>query len=149
MKRTYSNEILFIFHYVLLLLTGIAIGFSLLVLVYCIPTDIMQEHVVESDKILWNEGVHPVWFGGDENRLKWETSITPDKVLWNNRITTRDNFTDALMIGLAYYKGPLSESVVEKVLASEFTSFDGQDPLQSLHSLTLGIASRNPDRTLI
>lgn len=59
------------------------VGYLLLVMVYCIPTENMEKHVKESVPIFLKEGDYPKITGSTTSQL--------------------DNFTDALMLLTASY----------------------------------------------
>ncbi len=91
------------------------LGWAMLVLVYMLPTDAVARHMPASAQLIISEGYYPAWFD-DAGAIRMQSGNAKDirTILFNNRITVRDNFTDAFMIVNAAYEGP--ETVVERSL---------------------------------
>lgn len=95
----------------LMLVIGILLGYLALVLVYMMPTEVMEQHVRESQNMLEEEGISPILIEG--------------------YITTRlDNYSDGLFLNSAIYDG--TESVWEKAAAIYQYRYGGEDYYNSL-----------------
>ena len=68
----------------LIVVSGIFVGFLLLINVYALPTEKMRDHVRESREDLLEEG---------------------DRLKWGGYLTYSDGFTDSIMISKAIYNG--------------------------------------------
>lgn len=88
----------------LILLAGGAIGFTLLFLVYLLPTERMMQNARASIEIFEKEGTHP-------------------QTVFGYRATTLDNYTDAWMIRNAFYDG--NESALQKCLHVYYYGYTG------------------------
>lgn len=95
-----------------ILVTGILIGFCLLVLAYLIPTDKIKENVKSSVSIFSKEQSYYILVDGYE-------------------CTKLDNFTDAIMLSNAFYDG--NESAVEKAIHGyRYNDNSGERPAEQL-----------------
>ena len=94
------------------LLLGAALGTLLLAGIYQIPQSAMRRSVEVSAAILHEETLYP-------------------RVMKNVPASQLDNFTDALMLDITYYKGG---SFAEDMLSSVYIQNGESDPLESLYS---------------
>lgn len=98
------------------LLLGAALGTLLLAGIYQIPQSAMRRSVESSAAILREETLYP-------------------RVMKNVPASQLDNFTDALILNITYYKGG---SFAEDMLSSVYTQNGGNDPLESLYGYMTG-----------
>lgn len=88
------------------------IGYLMLALVYCIPTEKMEKHLQESVSTFVKEGSYPM--------------------ITDIGISRLDNYTDALMLLVAAY--PEKDNVWVSSLYNTRYSNDGENPVQTLVS---------------
>lgn len=100
---------------IILYIIGIAVAVFLLVLTFSIPNDRIKQNVIESTNTLSNEGVYPTFLSDKLVCMEPHNMFEIKTLLLNNRITLRDNYTDALMLLHAAYDG--NESSLERALA--------------------------------
>lgn len=98
------------------LLLGAALGTLLLAGIYQIPQSAMRRSVEVSAAILHEETLYP-------------------RVMKNVPASQLDNFTDALMLDITYYKGG---SFAEDMLSSVYIQNGESDPLESLYGYMTG-----------
>lgn len=94
-----------------ILIASIFIGFTLMTLVYMLPTDLMSKHVKKSIEIQMTEGDYP-------------------SLIKTVRTTRLDNFTDSLMLQNAIYDG--KEGVILKSMDVYHYNFKDVEPTMSL-----------------
>ena len=98
------------------LLLGVVLGLLLLAGVYQIPQSAMRRNTETSIGILHEETLYP-------QAMKGVSS------------SQLDNFTDALMLNITYYKG---SSFAEDMLSSAYIQRGEDDPLESLYGYVSG-----------
>lgn len=86
------------------------IGYLMLSLVYCIPTEKMEKHIQESVSTFAKEGCYPM--------------------ITDIGISRLDNHTDALMLLTAAY--PENENIWTSSLCNKRYSHEGENPVQTL-----------------
>lgn len=115
-----------------IIITGlilIIVGFLLMVGVYSLPTERMKENAKAAVVIIDREGLYPYLYDEEVippriRELKWIRAL-----FYNRRAFTRDNFTDAVMLGTAVYE----EQGVSKIHAAMKNAKNGvDDPGQGL-----------------
>ena len=94
MKKTIIN-------YIIIFLCAILGGSILLALVYTLPLSSVDKHIQESLIIFEKEGDYP-------------------REIAKNEATRRDNFTDALMLNIASYRG--DKSLIEKAFGNYYVT---------------------------
>lgn len=94
---------------------AVFLAFALIVGVFALPTHNMQQNMKESAQTLLDEGVYPTFLDGILIRMRPGNVLDLKTLLLNNRITARDNFTDALMLAQASYDGV--EPLLERAMA--------------------------------
>ncbi len=99
-----------------ILLLGVVLGLLLLACVYRIPQSAMRRGTETSAGILHGETLYP-------------------RVVESVPASQLDNFTDALMLNITYYKGG---SFAEDMLSSAYIQNDENDPLESLYGYVTG-----------
>lgn len=113
----------------IILVAGVALGYLALVLVYLLPTDVMEQNVRESKEMFAAEEISPLLIDGyDTTRL--------------------DNYSDGLILNSAIYNG--KESVFEKAAAIFQYRYGNEDYYHSLLKYLdevegLGVASYERD----
>lgn len=115
---------------------GSIVAFLLIVGVFALPTDPMKQHMEASAEFLLDEGIYPTW------KDEWFVRMHPDNafdiktLMLNNRITARDNYTDALMLMQAAYDG--SEPLVERAMAVYRYTNESDNPFETMDALVQG-----------
>ena len=109
---------------------GVIVAFLLIVVVFALPTAPIKNHVAESVDMILNEGTYPAFMEDKLVRMHPNNAFDLGTLLLNNRITARDNFTDALMLLQASYDG--TESVLERSMAVYRYADANDSPLSSL-----------------
>lgn len=109
---------------------GVIVAFLLIVVVFALPTAPIKNHVAESVDTILNEGTYPAFMEDKLVRMHPNNAFDLGTLLLNNRITARDNFTDALMLLQASYDG--TESVLERSMAVYRYADANDSPLSSL-----------------
>ena len=110
--------------------TAILTGILLLCLVYTLPTDSMQKHVLSDVELLQREGNYSVFWDGTFVRMH-PGNINVRTFFLNNRGMARDNLTDAIMLGNAVYEGE-NKSILEKALGVYRYVDESEMPISSL-----------------
>jgi len=100
--------------YIAVILGSWVLGFIALTAVFLLPEDNMEKNAVRSVDIFEREGTYPTMFDSVGVRMHPDNMFEIKTLLFNNRITARDNFTDALMLENAIYDG--NEEVIDKAL---------------------------------
>lgn len=117
-------------------LAGVIAAFVLIVGVFALPNDPIKKHVAESAETILDEGTYPAFMEDKLVRMHPDNAFDIGTLLLNNRITARDNFTDALMLLQASYDG--TESLLERSMAIYRYSDAGDFPLTSLSAYVRG-----------
>lgn len=115
---------------------GSIVAFLLIVGVYALPTDSIKQHMEESAEILLDEGIYPTWKGEWFVRMHPYNAFDLKTMLLNNRITARDNYTDALMLLQAAYDG--SEPLIERAMAVYRYTNEADNPFGALDAIVQG-----------
>ena len=89
--------------------------FALLMISYALPNERIRAHIKEASEILSLEGLYPAFY-------YYDTSIVAD------------NFTDSLILSVAYAKGE-NPSLLENVLANPYYNSGSDDPAKDLKRL--------------
>lgn len=111
MKCTvFQNTAKYFLALILRVVAAILIGCLLLTLVYCIPTDRMENHLAQSATVFHKEGVMPRLF-------TWCSSFL-------------DNYTDAIMLSNAAYAG--TDSAMVQAMTAARNQIEGLDPAASV-----------------
>lgn len=117
-------------------LAGVIVAFLLIVGVFALPNAPIKKHVTASADTILNEGTYPAFMEDKLVRMHPDNAFDLGTLLLNNRITARDNYTDALMLLQASYDG--EESVLERAMAI-YRYADANDfPLSSLDAYVKG-----------
>lgn len=95
---------------IILIPCSAAIGTVVLLLVYLLPTDTMQQHIFESSPVFQREGTY-------YTLVDWCTS-------------QHDNFTDALMLLTAGYEG--EGSLLDRAMSNYSCRVSGKNPAETL-----------------
>ena len=98
----------------LVVLLSSAAGLLLLLSVYSLPIENIMTNVSESADIIEEEGTYPLFWEDRLIRLSPENMRDPKALLFNNRMTARDNYTDSYMLLNAAYSG--EEPLLERAL---------------------------------
>lgn len=115
---------------------GSIVAFLLIVGVYALPTDSMKQHTEESAEILLDEGIYPTWKDEWFVRMHPYNAFDLKTMLLNNRITARDNYTDALMLMQAAYDG--QEPLLERAMAVYRYTNEADNPFGAMDALVQG-----------
>ena len=83
-------------------------------MVFLLPTDLMTAKLPAAAEVFEKEDAYPLFASEYLIRLTPENMKDPKALLLNNRMTARDNYTDALMLLNATYSG--EEPLVERAL---------------------------------
>lgn len=110
MKQSISSGVRTAWRIAGLLAAGGALGYLLLILVYCIPEGPIQEHLSDAPQVLEKEG---------------------DQLIRGFPTTFLTNFTDAIMLSMAGYDDP--EPAYRAALLSRFPAVEGSwRPIETL-----------------
>lgn len=115
---------------------GVFLAFALIVGAFALPTRNMQQNMKESAHTLLDEGVYPTFLDDILVRMRPGNVLDLKTLLFNNRITARDNFTDALMLAQASYDG--TEPLLERAMAVYRWSTEDENPFGFLQSIING-----------
>lgn len=106
----FQNTVPFFLSLLLRVMAAILVGALLLTMVYCIPTDRMDDHLAQSATVFHEEGVMPRLFS-------WCTSYL-------------DNYTDAIMLSNAAHSG--SGSALVQAMTAARDQIEDMDPASSV-----------------
>ena len=112
-----------LFRATLVLLASVFCGSVLLILAYCIPTDVIANNVRSAEEVF-------------KNQYTWE------RVIPGLETTRKDNFTDAIMLGEACFESS------ENVVASAFRNYR-PSPKPTKTKETTDAKALNPDSWLV
>ena len=115
---------------------GVFLAFALIVGAFALPTRNMQQNMKESAHTLLDEGVYPTFLDDILVRMRPGNVLDLKTLLFNNRITSIDNFTDALMLAQASYDG--TEPLLERAMAVYRWSTEDENPFGFLQSIING-----------
>lgn len=115
-----------------ILAISIITGMLLLCLVYMLPTDKIQKHVIEDLQVLQKEGNYTVFWNEVFVRMH-PGEINVKTFFLNNRGMARDNYTDAIMLGNAVYADQ-TKGVLRKALGVYRYIDESKMPITSLYS---------------
>lgn len=115
---------------------GVFLAFALIVGAFALPTRNMQQNMKESAHTLLDEGVYPTFLDDILVRMRPGNVLDLKTLLFNNRITARDNFTDALMLAQASYDG--TEPLLERAMAVYRWSTEDENPFGLLQAIVDG-----------
>lgn len=115
---------------------GVFLAFALIVGAFALPTCNMQQNMKESAHTLLDEGVYPTFLDDILVRMRPGNVLDLKTLLFNNRITARDNFTDALMLAQASYDG--TEPLLERAMAVYRWSTEDENPFGFLQAIING-----------
>lgn len=115
---------------------GVFLAFALIVGAFALPTRNMQQNMKESAHTLLDEGVYPTFLDDILVRMRPGNVLDLKTLLFNNRITARDNFTDALMLAQASYDG--TEPLLERAMAVYRWSTEDENPFGFLQAIING-----------
>lgn len=99
----------------LIFLSGVLIGFVLIVAVYALPAQRMYSNAKESIGLLVEEDAYPRLYGGKDIRMNPNNFSDLRVFLLNTRGTARDNVTDAVMLNIAVFisgESPLRQAMI-------------------------------------
>lgn len=100
---------------IIVFLSGIVIGLVLIVAVYSLPVQRLQDNVRKSVGILIEEDAYPRLYGEKDIRMNPNNFGDIKVFLLNTRGTARDNITDALMLNIAVIQSdenPLRQAMI-------------------------------------
>ena len=130
-----------------IVLVSSAVGLGLLLLVFMIPTEKMHKNFARSASLIASEGTYPTFLGDVFVRMHPDNITDIKTLLLNNRITTRDNYTDALMLLNAFYTAE-DKSLLERTLMVYRPCGDiAQDPI--LDIVNVGIKNVDTSNYII
>lgn len=115
---------------------GSIVAFLLIIAAYVLPTGPMKQHMEESAEILLDEGIYPTWKDEWFVRMHPYNAYDLKTMLLNNRITSRDNYTDALMLLQATYDG--SEPLIERAMAVYRYTNEADNPFGAMDAIVQG-----------
>ena len=89
------------FYNIILLLSGILIGYLLLIIVHFIPISPISRNVENSQDLLMNQGDYPASFDSFMKPLNLNDGISVQSLILNNRGFVSDEFTAKIMLSTA------------------------------------------------
>lgn len=116
-----------------ILLACVLVGFLLLIGVYMLPVEPMQQHVFDNMWLLEEEGTYTEFLPRCFVRMHPD-NISLRTMLLNNRGMARDNHTDSLMLGAAAFDDWGATSAVQKALLVYHDETVSDAPYNSLFS---------------